>query len=56
MGNYNPNTTPVWLSLMPTILGILAVAMVIGGLVYGAHLINSELENIKNLTGQVIGC
>lgn len=54
--NYNPNTKPVWLALMPTILGIAAVLLVIAGLVYGANQIKDALDGFNQMAGQYIGC
>ena len=50
--DYNPNTTPRWLSAMPTIMGIVAVLLVIAGLIVGAEYLRGAVDQLTELAGQ----
>jgi uncharacterized protein YneF (UPF0154 family) len=54
MSDYNPNTTPTWLAVIPMLLGIVVVIGIIVGAVVGVNEINQYLDDLSEMAGQTI--
>lgn len=51
--DYNPNTKPVWMALVPMVLGLIVVALIVMGVVQAVGAFNDMAGQLDQL-GQAI--